>query len=212
MTPLMSAVLAGVSAPLSMHFKIVDLLVRAGADVNASVDISPLEKDNPVRTMTSLHWSVAKGAKFLDMTLLLLEEGANPNAPGAWGRPLHIAAGSKNVHSDSIALLLKWGADVDETNQWGNTPLVEAVTAEAPSREKIELLLDAGADINATFDWAEDHGLSVLMAAAMNGTPDIVQLLLDRGARKNVTSDKGLSPRDYALRAERLENADLLWW
>jgi len=206
-TPLMRAIFAGPSRPLSMHFDVVKLLADAGANVNASVDILPTEDENPVRTVSALHRTVSNGAAFLELTNLLLEKGADPNCAGAWGRPLHVAAASEKAGADEVKLLLDWGADSKILNQWGLEPLVEAVTAVNPSLEKIALLLKAGSDVDALFDWSEHHGLSVLMAAAMNGTRDVVELLLEHGAQKYSQSNDGLSAYDYAVRADRVDNA-----
>jgi ankyrin repeat protein len=136
-TPLMWIARAGITAPLSMHLKIAELLTQAGADVNAAADVDAAAavnaasavslgpppgdegRENSVKTMAPLHWAVEKGANFLGMTLLLLEKGANPNLSGALGRPLHIAARSERASAEHVALLLRWGADARLTDQWG---------------------------------------------------------------------------------------------
>ena len=210
-TPLLRAVFAGASRPLSMHFDVIKLLIDAGADVNMSVDILPPEDDNPVRTVGALHRTVSGGAAFLELTLLLLEKGADPNLAGAWGSPLHTAAASDKAGPDEVKLLLDWGAEASALNQWGVEPLVEAVTAPNPSLEKIALLLEAGAGVETLFDWNGHHGLSVLMAAAMNGTRGIVELLLDNGASKYSQSYDGFSAYDYAVMAGSEDNAFALW-
>ncbi|MDR1650135.1 MAG: ankyrin repeat domain-containing protein [Synergistaceae bacterium] len=213
-TPLMRTVRAGVTVPLSMHFRIVELLIDAGADVNACVEVLPAPswqgRENPEKTMAPLHWAVEKGENFWEMTLLLLEKGADPNLSGALGPPLHIAAMSRKAGATLVSLLLEWGADARLTDQWGFDPLVSAVVSSNPDAGKIRLLLDANADPNATFDWEEFRGISVLIAAAVNGTPDIIQLLLDKGALKPFKSDEGLTAYDYALAAGREKNAELL--
>ena len=206
-TPLTRTVLAGVEAPLSTHLKIISLLFQAGADLDLGVYLTA---EDAVGTMSALHWTVYRGTRFMDMTLLLLEKGADPNLPGALGRPLHIAAGSSGVSAAHVRLLLSRGADVNATNQWGVTPLVEAVTAANPSPEKISVLLEAGADVNVVFDWGEHRGLDVLMAAAMNGSPDVVLLLLGHGAYRFSRCWEGLTAYDYALLAGRADNASLL--
>jgi hypothetical protein len=73
--PSLRTIRAGVSAPLSAHFKVVELLVQAGADVNAAVSAPEDENSN---LTTPLRWSVEKGSAFLEMTLLLLlKKGAD---------------------------------------------------------------------------------------------------------------------------------------
>jgi ankyrin repeat protein len=218
-TPLMQTVRAGVTVPLSMHFRILELLIGAGANVNACAEVfsapvpAPAARhggENPEKAMAPLHWAVEKGENFLEMSLLLLEKGADPNLSGALGRPLHIAAISKRAGADIVALLLRWGADARLTDQWGFDPLASAVVSSNPDAGKIRLLLDAGADPNATFDWGGLRGINILIAAALNGTPDIVQLLLDNGALKFFESDEGLTAYDYAIAAGCEENAELL--
>jgi ankyrin repeat protein len=232
-TPLMWTVRAGITKPLSMHLQIVELLTRAGADVNAATadaaaDIQPAAalnavtavfldpppgeegRENPVKTMAPLHWAVEKGAGFLGMTLLLLEKGADPNLPGALGRPLHIAARSERAGAEDVALLLRWGADARLTDHWRLDPLAGAVIAPNPDAGKVRLLLAAGADPNAALDWGEFKGINILIAAAINGTPEIIRLLLDNGALKYLKSDAGLTAYQYAIEAGREENAEWL--
>ena len=211
-TPLMWTVRAGVTDPLSMHLKIIELLIEAGADVNAAAEVSPPGegRENFERTMAPLHWAVEKGANFWEMTLLLLEKGANPNLSGALGRPLHIAARSEKAGADHIALLLRWGADARLTDQWGLDPLAEAVLSPRPDAGKVRLLLDAGSDPNAALDWGEFKGINILIAAAINGTPGIVQMLLDSGALKFLTSSEGFTAYEYAIEAGREDNAEYL--
>ncbi|MDR1048544.1 MAG: ankyrin repeat domain-containing protein [Synergistaceae bacterium] len=218
-TPLMHTIRSGLAAPLSMHLRIAELLLQAGADVDARVPLEASEKpgeepgeepQNSEETVTALHWAVAKGEKFLEMTLLLLENGADPNLPGILGRPLHVAAASKRARASHVELLLRWGADARLTNHRGVDPLAEAVTSASPDPEKVRLLIGAGSDVNAMFDWDEFQGINVLMAAAINGPPEIVQALLDGGARKYAVGGGGRTAFEYAVMKNREENAGLL--
>jgi ankyrin repeat protein len=215
----MHTIRSGLAAPLSMHLRIAELLLQAGADVDARVPLEASEKpgeepgeepQNSEETVTALHWAVAKGEKFLEMTLLLLENGADPNLPGILGRPLHVAAASKRARASHVELLLRWGADARLTNHRGVDPLAEAVTSASPDPEKVRLLIGAGSDVNAMFDWDEFQGINVLMAAAINGPPEIVQALLDGGARKYAVGGGGRTAFEYAVMKNREENAGLL--
>ena len=124
------------------HPKVVDILTRHGADVNARTQggESPLHhaaqqgyvesaelliangadvKSQDDYGWVPLHWAAARGS--VEMVRSLLEAGADPNAssqPG--GTPLHCAAWKGYV---SVAeILLSYGADPNKTNPEGLTP------------------------------------------------------------------------------------------
>jgi len=103
--------------------------------------------------------------------------GADPaagNLKGAGGStPLMYAALYGDV--ESVRQLLAAGADPALRNDAGVTALMWAVD----DREKLQLLLDArGTDVNAR----SNDGHTALTAAGRYGSPEIVRLLLERGA------------------------------
>jgi ankyrin repeat protein len=103
-TPLHAAVLAEC-------VKVVDLLIKAKADVNA--------KDR--RGRTPLHYAVKADDEVIAK---LIEAGADPNARDDRGRtPLHWAVMVKNNEET----LLYYGADPNAQDAYGNTPLHYAV-------------------------------------------------------------------------------------
>lgn len=197
--PLYAVVRAGVAAPLSMHLDVIRLLVDSGADVEAP---SPDGE-------TALSLSLRKGASFAEVTALLLELGADPNALSLGVRPLHLAS-CEPASVRQLELLLERGADVRLKDEKGYSPLATAVTALEPSAEKVGLLLGAGAEVNETFDLWGEKGLTPLMAAAVRGSPELVRLLLENGALVALSSCSGSRARDYALSAGREDNAALL--
>jgi uncharacterized protein len=94
--------------------------------------------------------------------------------------------------SDTVLmqLLLDYGADAFAVTDNGDTALtacggigwVEGVTYERSPKENFEamrMLLDLGVDPNA----ANREGRTALMGAALKGRNDVVQMLVDRGAR-----------------------------
>ncbi len=87
---------------------------------------------------------------------------------------------------------IRYGANVDETNEYGTGPLL---VASIRGYEKIvKLLLDAGANPNLEND---DH-VTPLLAAATNCNDPVVSLLLARGANPNV---KNLTRQTPLMRA-----------
>jgi ankyrin repeat protein len=96
-----------------------------------------------------------------------------------------------------MKVLLEHGADPKIRTDYGDTALtlaggigwVDGVTYERSPKENLEavrMLLDLGLDPNAS----NSEGRTALMGAALKGRNDVVQLLVDRGAKLE-TRDRG---------------------
>ena len=142
------------------HLEYIKRLLAAGANPNLR-----MRSSTETRTVFTHQW--------------LNEEGATPYLRAAQSGDLVL-----------MKLLLEHGADPTISTEHKVTPLmvasgigwVEGVTYEwsrQQTYETVKFLLDQGADVNAqdTLD-----GRTALMGAAHKGRPDVVQLLVDRGA------------------------------
>lgn len=92
------------------------------------------------------------------------------------------------VRSDDIALLkllAESGAEIDERDDGGYTPLMLAAVSHHP--EMISFLLSKGADVNAATSW----GATALTRAAQDGDANVVTLLLSNGADVNAREYDG---------------------
>lgn len=135
---------------------------------------------------------------------LLLEGGAEVNVRMRESRltPLHVAA--RRGLEEHVDLFLRYGADVLATSQEGETPLNAACSsAERPSQagrylRVIQKLLDAGAD--PTTAGRKQH--TPLHNACSNCSPRIVDVLLQHGARADVTNCAGYTPMDCLLQVD----------
>jgi len=116
-------------------------------------------------------------------------------------KTLHDAARDGDI--DQLQLLLSKGANVNEKNRMGWTPLHTAIRNSRLAL--IEPLIAKGADINA----ADNRGQTPLMAAIYIGQKDAVELLIAKGADVNVMggSDNALS---LAKKRRNTEIVDLL--
>ncbi len=128
---------------------------------------------------------------------LLLSRGANPDvqmapesgSPG-W-TPLMIAAAER--HSETVAILLAAGADVNKRNRLGRTALMFA--AFYGDVRIAKALLDHGADVDAVDG---ETSRPALAAAAMNGHLEVVRLLLDKGADTSIRDREGSTALGWA--------------
>ena len=150
----------------------------------------------------------------LEFIKLLLDKKANPNAANRentltrtiftmqWffedGATPFIRA-SQSSDTALMKLLLQYGADPKAVTAYGDTALtasagigwVEGVTYERSPKENVEavkMLLELGLDPNA----ANRDGRTPLMGAALKGRSDVVQMLVDAGAK--------LDQRDHGSR------------
>src|SRR5262245_37592686 len=112
----------------------IDELLRAGANVNCTVDKG--EFGSP------LTGAAYKGR--LDAVRLLLDRGADPNL-GSDGTPLTNAA--EGGHMEIVSLLLDRGANIDQITPGRQTALIRA--SAKGHLEVVKLLVARGADVNA---------------------------------------------------------------
>ncbi|HEU0201131.1 MAG TPA: ankyrin repeat domain-containing protein [Burkholderiaceae bacterium] len=160
-TPLMRAVALGSTGE-------VEALLAAGG---------PLEE---VDFWSRTAWLIAIQTGDIGKAALLRERGASTSARGRCGMPpLFYAIG--NHHAAMLRWLLDLGFGIEQTDDFGTTPLIAAV--EADDAEGARMLLDAG----ATIDY-ERNGQTALSHAR---SPAIVSLLLDAGADPRFLSQEG---------------------
>jgi hypothetical protein len=123
------------------------------------------------------------------------------------------------VHHGNLAairLLLRHGADVNSVDKDGATPLFRAVYNPNASPRVVTTLLNAGARVNDVFDVKfrvpprQHRRETALHYAASVSPPEVVKLLLDKGAEANVSNKEGISPLMVAAKNGRAEVAKLL--
>jgi ankyrin repeat protein len=167
------------------HLEFIKILIDKGADVNARMIDS-----SQTRTVFTNQWLSEDGATaFLrasqsgdvELMKLLLAHGADPNINTVLNvSPLHVAAG------------IGWVEGI--TFEWSPEATFEAV----------KMLLELGADANLQ----ADTGRTALHGAAHKGRTDVIQALVDAGAKMDVRDYGNTDNRGGKLAVHTWEPVD----
>ena len=174
------------------HLKVVQSLLRHGADVNAT----GMWGQTPL--LFASDWG------HLEVVRWLLQHDADVNAKDEVDdlTSLHLAA--SRGHSETVRALLNHNADTNSLTYYGRTPLHEASIYGRV--EVVRLLLNHGANPEARdkYQWTSLH------FASSNGYLDNASLLLEHGAEVDAENKDGKTAYQMALDEGHDEVAQLL--
>lgn len=152
-----------ISAALNGQYEIVNILIKAGSDINyknysGNSAILAINKNN-----------------IPEILQLLIDNGANVNDTNndKW-TPLHYFC--RDNEEKAVKILLDYKAEINRVNNKGWTPLMLSVHNDNDAIT--ELLLNNKADLEPV----NDEGHSVLELAIIKGNNKSVSLLLEHGA------------------------------
>jgi len=181
---------------------VVKYLVDKGADIHAETD----EGAQPL--------ALAVGRNSYDAAQYLISKGAEVNHKEMNGfTALHNAAGRGNA---AVArLLIENGANVNAAANDGLVPLTYAAWADNAG-EMGRLLILHGADVNP--DPCKENKecacgpnfRTPLHAACSAGKLDLIEMLVDNGARINLYDNNGLTPLHWAVKSGQAEAVSYL--
>lgn len=192
----------------------VKKLINKGAYVNleskAGYTALTYAAGNDFEEASLLRYLVSKGAKINDQNVplidaaqsgslkkvkFLVENGADVNKR----RPINglsaLYEAGFSAYLDIAIYLINNGANVNIENFDGESVLCRSIGSEKGSFKMVQLLIDNGANVNH-IDKSDKS--TVLMKAAQYNLPDIVALLIEKGASKEGVNTYGKTAKMYA--------------
>lgn len=158
------------------YLDLARLLLESGCKVDYR---EPTEELYPRTTLCDEPLRLALKNKHYDLAKLLLEYDADPNKRYFFGAEINLVS-----DTESLELLLSYGAHTETRDRAGMTPLMRAVR-HSQNMEQVLLLLHNNADVNAMTDSRNDYR-TVLHYAVLAGNVALVNLLLKQGAKVDV--------------------------
>jgi len=211
-------------AAINGNAAIIDKLIKAGADPNAS-----LTKFGDTPLMMASRTGKTEAIN------VLLDNGAKVNAMESWGNTTALMWAVSERHPAAVKILIDRGADVNarsnfvpsangrgfegsspvsggprqtaEENSSGSlTPLMFA--AREGDLESAKILVAAGADVNAL----DGDGKDVLGLAIFNGNYDVASFLIDSHSKVNQADAQRFTTLFWAVDRRNMETAPNFPW
>lgn len=218
-TPLVMAIING-------HFDLAKSLVDRGADANIvnQDGLAPLYATIDAQWAPAaggpVPLTVREQTSYLDLMKALLDRGANPNTrlgSKLWYRPTFhdqmwigtpgstaFWRAAQATDLAAMRLLVARGADPKIFSEEGDTALMLAAgvgwagnftrNAATSALEVARYCLELGLDVNAQ----DVTGYTALMGAAWRGDDELIELLVERGAKLDARTHRGWSATDMA--------------
>jgi uncharacterized protein len=213
-------------ATINEHYALAKFLLEHGADVNA-VDDKGRGPLYAAIDMRNLEWSTRPAPpekdtlSDLEIIQALIDHGANLNArltkkiplrgqpsfDGRWANAIGATPFWRAAQSDDVTvmkLLVAHGADPLIATKDHTTPLMVAAGvgwsdgqshgSQADAPEALRLCIQWGGDVNAV----NDEGYTALHGASFRGANEVVQFLVDHGAKMDVKNKEGRMPVNMA--------------
>ncbi|XP_043472714.1 ankyrin repeat and KH domain-containing protein mask-like [Leptopilina heterotoma] len=140
-----------------------------------------------------LHFSIRTGQ--VETVKAIVNEPSNEYESDTFARKLAVYIAVESGSEEILEILLNANYPVTDSLFNFISPLHLAATFEHP--RLVKLLLDAGADVNLQ---TEDYHRTPLHFAATAAQPAVVKFLLKNGADPSITSKRGESPLETALK------------
>lgn len=164
--------------------KAVELVLNDDVDINIPA----------LCNRTPLLWGSLSSSSMLIKTLIDLGADVNAQRTDDKNAPLLLAASWNNYMATRI--LLEHGADINQRNKYGASPLNDVVKN---NQENVAKLLLAN---NADVSIQDSQGDSLLHLSVSKGLFKVTQLLIEAGCNVNLRNKRGRTPLYIAVKNE----------
>ncbi|MCY4638463.1 MAG: ankyrin repeat domain-containing protein, partial [Acidobacteria bacterium] len=211
-----------VVAAVNAHWELAGRLLDAGADPNLAeagwtalhqvvrtrtLNIGQFPHPVPTGRLSSLEFArklIAAGADLDARVTKPIDDGYRGPRFSQIDATAYVLAG-KGADHEMLRLLADAGADLRLTNEHGTTALMAAAGVgmfyvnedsgtNEDALEAVKAALEHGANVSA----ADEKGDTALHGGAWRGSNEIVQLLVERGARLDAVNRNGFTPLQVA--------------
>lgn len=134
-----------------------------------------------------------RGSNSIEVFQYLESLGIKPNTVSKSGANALHGIVRRPGQTDLVKYFLSKGTDVNQKDDEGNTVFMNA--AASSDLPTIELLFSSLKDINTV----NETGASALALAVKSNTPDVIEYLLDKGAKVNIEDTKGYNLGYYLI-------------
>lgn len=203
--------------------KMTDYFISKGLDLHSTDDAGNTAFNYAARSgnVDLLKKLLDRGVKYTDNAMLMAVQGGRgtnnsvaffqalgglgikPTAVNAAGEnALHLLA-RKAGQMEAIQYFLSKGVNIDKADNEGNTPLMNAAAANR-DMQILSFFVNGSKQLNA----ANKKGVTALAQAIRGNSVEAVNLLLDKGASKDVKDASGNNLAYYLLQSYTAQRAD----
>ncbi len=129
---------------------------------------------------------------------LYIKDGADLNEETESGESVLANALRNHCDFDIIKLLIDNNADIYDFDNEGVSIFDMAITYN--NIEMVQYMIKQGIDVNET---KRKSGFTPLMCASCYGRVEIVKILLEKGANKDIKESKGFNATDFARKMNK---------